>query len=49
VIRATDNTYARGNPGIGFWYKRSSSRKFWLGKRADVNTDFGFKRIAAWD
>jgi len=49
VIRATDNTYANGSPGMGFWFKRSSSRKFWLGKSAGVTTDCGFRRFAAWD
>lgn len=49
VIRATDNTYAHGSPGMGFWFKRSSSKRFWLGKSAGVNTDCGFRRFAAWD
>lgn len=49
VVRATDNTYRQGSPGMGFWFKKSSSRKFWLSKGAGVNTDFGFRRFAAWD
>ncbi len=49
VIRATDTTYSHGSPGMGFWFKRSSSRRFWLGKSAGVNTDCGFRRFAAWD
>jgi hypothetical protein len=49
VIRATDNTYAHGSPGMGFWYKRSSSKRFWLGKSAVVDMDCGFRRFAAWD
>jgi hypothetical protein len=49
MIRATDNTYADGSPGMGFWFKKSSSRKFWLSKTGGVNTDCGFRRFAAWD
>ncbi len=49
VIRATDKTYAGGSPGMGFWFKRSSSKRFWLQKSAGVNTDCGFRRLAAWD
>lgn len=49
VIRATDNTYADGNPGMGFWFKKSSSKKFWLSKSGGENTDCGFRRFAAWD
>lgn len=49
VIRATDTTFAHGSPGMGFWFKKSSSKKFWLGKSGGVNTDCGFRRFAAWD
>ena len=49
VIRATDNTYDHGKPGMGFWFKKSSSKKFWLSKSGEVNTDCGFRRFAAWD
>ena len=49
VIRATDSTYADGRPGMGFWFKKSSSKKFWLSKNGGVNTDCGFRRFAAWD
>lgn len=49
VIRATDNTYAQGSPGMGFWFKKSSSKRFWLGKSAGVDADCGFRRFAAWD
>ena len=49
VIRATDNTYPQGSPGMGFWFKKSSSKRFWVSKGAGVNTDFGFRRFAAWD
>ncbi len=49
VIRATDKTYTDGNPGMGFWFKRSSSKRLWLRKNAGVNTDCGFSRFAAWD
>ncbi len=49
VIRATDDTYPHGSPGMGFWFKRSSSKRFWLRKNAGVNTDCGFRRFAAWD
>lgn len=49
VIRATDNTYANGNPGIGFWFKRSSSKRVWLIKSAGANADCGLRRFAAWE
>jgi hypothetical protein len=49
VIRATDNTYPDGSPGMGFWFKKSSSKKFWISKSAAVATDCGFRRFAAWD
>jgi hypothetical protein len=49
VIRATDKTYANGSPGMGFWLKRSSSKRFWLRNHVRVNTDCGFRRFAAWD
>jgi len=49
VIQATDETYVDGSPGIGFWLKRGSSRRSWLRKNAGLNTDCGFRRIAAWD
>jgi hypothetical protein len=49
VIRAIDDTYAQGSPGMGFWFKRSSSKRFWVGKNVDVDTDCGFRRFAAWD
>jgi len=49
VIRATDKTYDHGSPGMGFWFKKSSSKKFWLSKSGGGNTDCGFRRFAAWD
>lgn len=49
VIQATDNTYIKGNPGMGFWFKKSSSKKFWLLKSKNATTDCGFRRFAAWD
>ena len=49
VIQAIDNTYGSGNPGMGFWFRKSSSKKFWRGKSAGVDTDCGFRRFAAWD
>lgn len=49
VLRATDNTYDHGNPGMGFWFKKSSTKKFWLSKSGGMNTDCGFRRFAAWD
>lgn len=49
VIQAVDNTYPSGNPGMGFWFRKSSSKKFWRGKSAGVDTDCGFRRFAAWD
>jgi hypothetical protein len=49
VIQATDSTYAHGSPGMGFWFKRSSSKRFWVSKSPGPNTDCGFRRFAAWD
>lgn len=49
VMQAADKTYSRGNPGMGFWFKRSSSKKFWLLSTGVSNTDCGFRRFAAWD
>jgi hypothetical protein len=49
VIQVTDNTYTAGNPGMGFWFKRSSRKRIWLEKNAGGNADFGFRRFAAWD
>jgi hypothetical protein len=41
VIRATDTTYARGNPGIGFWLLVRGGR----GK--GTNADYGFSAFMA--
>jgi len=43
VIRATDTTYARGNPGIGFWLLVRGGR----GK--GTNADYGFSTFSATD
>jgi hypothetical protein len=43
VIRATDTTYARGNPGIGFWLLARGGR----GK--GTNADYGFSAFTATD
>ena len=39
VLKATDNTYTGGNPGIGFYLEGAS----------DVNGDFGFTSFTATD
>ena len=49
VIRATDSTYTDGSPGMGFWFKKSSSKRFWRGENTGANADCGFRRFAAWD
>jgi hypothetical protein len=49
VIRANDDTYPTGNPGMGFWFKVGSSKKRWFRSNPNVNSDCGFRRFAAWD
>lgn len=49
LLRATDDTYASGSPGIGFWLKRPSGLSSWLQAGVNYNVDYGFTSFAAWD
>jgi hypothetical protein len=49
LLRATDNTYASGNPGMGFWLKRPTGLWSWLSTGVNYNVDYGFTSFAAWD
>ena len=40
IIRATDNTFTNGNPGMGFWLDGASP---------SVETDYGFTSFTATD
>lgn len=49
VLQTTDSVYASGNPGMGFWFKRSRGIRNWLHNSAGDDLDYGFSRFAAWD
>jgi hypothetical protein len=48
VLEASDGTYSRGSPGIGFWLQRGSGVSGWLFYRGIRNVDYGFTGFAAW-
>jgi hypothetical protein len=49
ILQTTDSIYTSGNPGMGFWFKRSAGIRNWLHNSAGDNLDYGFSRLAAWD
>src|SRR5678816_3276983 len=49
LLRATDDTYSTGSPGMGFWLRQSGGLSSWLRVEANDNVSYGFSTFAAWD
>jgi hypothetical protein len=49
LLQARDATFPSGSPGIGFWLKRQSGIRAWLGTLMTDPSNCGFTSFAAWD